>query len=170
MRVTQRLLDVDHAGFDDFVREQQLPLLRLAVVYSGDRHLAEDVVQDVLARLFSRRGAAPHEPAAYARKMVLNELRSRARLRSASEVLTGHVADRAVQDPDPFEREHALRLLRGLPHRQKVVLILRYIDDWSDSKIAQSLGCSQLAVRLLAKRGLDRIRTAMPTDRARESA
>ena len=42
------------AGFDDFVQSRGWALLRFAYVLSGDAHLAEDLVQEVLARMHRR--------------------------------------------------------------------------------------------------------------------
>ena len=72
-------------------------LLRFAYLLTGDRSLAEDVVQSVLLRLLDRSGGdAVRHPAAYARRCISNEItsvhRSRARQREVIDRVSGHVA------------------------------------------------------------------------------
>lgn len=60
----------------DFAREHQLALTRFAFLLGGDRHYAEDVVQDVLTAMFRRFGDVlpVANPVAYARAAVVNAL------------------------------------------------------------------------------------------------
>ncbi|MGW4947659.1 sigma factor [Actinoplanes sp. NPDC004185] len=39
-------------GFDDFVRSRSTGLLRIAYLLTGDRHSAEDLVQEVLEQMY----------------------------------------------------------------------------------------------------------------------
>ena len=66
------------ATFDDYVVARGQALLRLAWLLARDEHLAQDVVQDVLAKASTRwsRIERVGSPDAYVRKMVVNELLS----------------------------------------------------------------------------------------------
>src|SRR5207237_5729177 len=61
--------------FAEFAATRLPRLLRYAVMLTGDRELAQDVVQDVLARaqVRWRRISSIDSPDAYVRQMVLNE-------------------------------------------------------------------------------------------------
>src|SRR5690349_24375033 len=61
--------------FEQFAVARLPSLLRYAVVLTGDRDLAQDVVQEVLARAHIRwrRINEADSPEAYVRRMVLNE-------------------------------------------------------------------------------------------------
>lgn len=61
--------------FSDYVRLQRPALMRFATVLTGQTWLADDIVSDVLGRVFERwdRIAAMAQPHAYVRRMVLNE-------------------------------------------------------------------------------------------------
>jgi DNA-directed RNA polymerase specialized sigma24 family protein len=61
--------------FEQFAMARLPSLLRYAVVLTGDRELAQDVVQEVLARAQARwkRISETDVPEAYVRRMVLNE-------------------------------------------------------------------------------------------------
>src|SRR3954447_16746114 len=61
--------------FDEFVSTKLAALLRFAVVLTGDRGLAEDVVQEVLLRVHQKwnRLGRLDSPEHYVRRMITNE-------------------------------------------------------------------------------------------------
>lgn len=65
--------------FDDFVRAHAPILLRTAVLITGDRGHAEDLVQTTLLRTASRWSVAAASPKAYAFRVLINLGRDRAR-------------------------------------------------------------------------------------------
>jgi len=146
----------------DFAREHGLGLTRFAYLVSGDRGRAEDLVQDVLLAMHRRFGARLQieRPLAYARRAIVNANTSWARRRSSSEILTGADLDGPVSDSDPGTAESLWQLVGGLPHRQRVVLVMRYYLGYSDAEIAEALGCRRGTVRSLASRALADLRTS----------
>lgn len=148
--------------FEEYVRNELPRLLRFAGVLSGDRHLAEDIVQEVLFRT-SRRWAqvsVATSTDAYVRRMVVNEYlswrRKWARITPHADVDPGGLA------PDHADavaaRDEAASRLNGLSPRQRTVLILRYYEGLSDEQIAHVLGCAGGTVRSLASRALAELR------------
>ena len=152
--------------FDDYVASRGAALLRLAFMLTGDRHLAEDLTQDVMIRAYGRwsRLAQMEQVDAYVRRMLVNSHVSWRRRRSSGEVPVERVADEANTDSTPdgaeavAERDRAWRMLATLPRKQRAVLVLRYYEDLSDSEIAEALGCSQGTVRSQASRALATLR------------
>ena len=178
-------------GIEDFAAARGDALLRFALMLSGDRHRAEDLVQSILARAYPRwpRIAAMDAPEAYLKRMLVNEhLRWRAR-RASGEVpvpvpgdpagtVAGTMAGTAartvaragavpasVADPAGAyaSRDAAWALLGRLPRKQRAVLVLRYYEDLPDADIAAVLGCRESTVRSQAARGLAALRAALPT-------
>lgn len=151
-------------SYDDLVTAYAPALLRLAVMLTGDRADAEDLLQSTLLRTVRHadRIAGMDAPAAYLRRVMLNENLSRGRrLRSrVRTVLTEGPVDRAV--PSAAEavdrRDEAWAWLAGLRPQQRAVLVLRYYEDLPDAEIAAVLGCSESTVRSHAFRGLASLR------------
>jgi RNA polymerase sigma-70 factor (sigma-E family) len=147
--------------FEEFAASRLPALLRFAVVLTGDRGLAEDVVQEVLIRTHAkwRRIGGLDAPEPYVRRMVVNEYlswrRRWARLIPQAEPADRSVADHAAQHA---ERDALLSELRKLPTRQRAVLVLRYYEGLSDLEIASVLGCSHGTVRGYASRALAALR------------
>ncbi|GAA2553595.1 SigE family RNA polymerase sigma factor [Winogradskya consettensis] len=150
-------------GFDDFVHGRGRALLRFAYVLSGDAHLAEDLVQEVLARMHRRwdKITAMHHAEAYVRTAIVRQYLSWRRRRSAGEAILAEVPERAGPD-DPQQRvlarDQMWQLMTGLPRAQRAVLVLRFYCDLPDNEIAALLGCGESTVRSQAARALARMR------------
>ena len=153
-------------GFDAFVVARGQALLRFAHVLCGSGHLAEDLVQEVLARAHRRweRIERMEAPEAYVRRAVVREYLSWRRRRASTERLVAQVPEPA-HEHDPAQRVAARDemwvLLAGLPRAQRAVLVLRFYADLADDEIAVALGCSPSTVRAHASRALARLRTAL---------
>src|SRR5437667_5776360 len=153
-------------GFDAFVVARGQALLRFAHVLCGSGHLAEDLVQEVLARVHRRweRIERMEAPEAYVRRAVVREFLSWRRRRSSTEAVVREVPDVAdVRDAvgRVAARDEMAKLLAGLPRAQRAVLVLRFYADLPDEEIAATLGCSASTVRAHASRALARLRLAI---------
>jgi RNA polymerase sigma-70 factor (sigma-E family) len=151
--------------FEDFVRDHLPRLSRFAAVLCGDRWLAEDVVQEVLARVQDRWTviAGLDQPDAYVRRMIVNEFLSwRRRLRRT--ILMSDVPE-PPSEVDPAsqhaERDALVAELAKLPRKQRTVIVLRYYGGFSDLEIAADLGCSTGTVRSHASRALATLRVEL---------
>jgi RNA polymerase sigma-70 factor (sigma-E family) len=151
------------SDFDEFVTAAATRLLRVAYGLTGDRGAAEDLLQDVLERLYV---AWPRveDPMAYSRRALVNHSanRWRRRARHPEVALTaGH--ERAAADPTSRadDRDALVRALATLPARQRAVIILRFLDDLSEADTAAALGCSAGTVKSQTARALGRLRIAL---------
>jgi RNA polymerase sigma-70 factor (sigma-E family) len=144
-------------------RERHAELVRLAVLVVGDRPTAEDVVQDVFARLCGRNLLPDRDCLAYVRAAVLNGCRSVLRRRALARRFGGAGdLDRSDAAPDSAENEamlaedrrQVLAALATLPTRRREVLVLRYWLGLSEAEIAAVLGISPGTVKSSAARGL----------------
>ena len=145
-------------------RAHHAELVRLAVLLLGDRPSAEDVVQDVFARLCGRDLLPAGDGAvAYVRAAVLNRCRSALRRRAlarrigAGRDLPGWEASQHSAEHEVIlaeDRRQVLAALAGLPRRRREVLVLRYWLGLPEAEIAQVLGISPGTVKSTAARGL----------------
>ncbi len=153
--------------FEAYVVARGAALLRFAYVLSGDRYLAEDIVQEVLSRVHRRwhRMASVDQPDAYLRTAIVREFLTWRRRRSGREAPLDALPELASRAPDTAARHAARdemwRLLAELPRNQRTVLVLRFYEDLPDAEIALVVGCKEATVRVHAFRGLARLRAAM---------
>ncbi|MEV0156894.1 SigE family RNA polymerase sigma factor [Micromonospora sp. NPDC050686] len=153
--------DDDPDSFDEFVRSRSTALLRSAYLLTTDRHAAEDLLQDVLERLYAKWRRARAAPDTYARKILYNRAVDRWRLRGRrpEAPLGERTGPLAVDHADGVAvRQSVLAALRALPPRQRAAVVLRYLDDLSEAETAQVMGCSVGSVKSHTARGLARLR------------
>ncbi|BCJ52624.1 DNA-directed RNA polymerase sigma-70 factor [Actinoplanes sp. NBRC 14428] len=161
--------DTSDAAYADFVRDRSHALLRSAFLLTGDQHLAEDLVQEALARThrawsrLERRANAE----AYARKVMYHAQVSFWRRPRVAEILPGDDLERQggrTDDPaDAAVHRVALRrALLSLSPKQRAVIVLRYFEDHTEVEAAQILGVSVSTVKTQCSRALDRLRTLVP--------
>jgi RNA polymerase sigma-70 factor (sigma-E family) len=157
---------VGEAGFEEFVAARGQRLLRVAWLLTGDAHLAEDLLQTVLARIWPKWGQiAGENPEAYVRKALVHTHASWWRRRWRGEVPHGEMPDRAaVGDPyEGVELEQTLAAaVRALPVRQRAVVVLRYFEDLTVMETAEVLGCSEGTVKSQASKALRSLRDRLP--------
>jgi RNA polymerase sigma-70 factor (sigma-E family) len=155
----------EDASFVDFVNTNSGVLLRTAGLFTGDRGRAEDLLQTALTKAYLHwpKLREPAAARAYVRKIMANTATSWWRLRSYGERPTEVLPEVAAPDPTAArdDRLTVWRHLRGLPPRQRVVLVLRYYEDLSEAEIADTLGISRGAVKSAASRALQRLRGEM---------
>ncbi|MET8527862.1 SigE family RNA polymerase sigma factor [Micromonospora sp. NPDC005172] len=151
-------------SFEDFVAGYGRSLVRLAFVLSGDRHMAEDLAQTVLADAYRhwKRVRAAADPEAYVRRMLVNAHLSWRRRRWTTERPTDLRQQTGATVADPADavaaRDQMRVLLSRLAPRARTVLVLRYFADLDDAAIAAAMGVSESAVRATASRALASLR------------
>jgi RNA polymerase sigma-70 factor (sigma-E family) len=145
--------------FEVFVRRHRGGLVATATALTGgDRHLAEDLTQGALVRLYLAWGRARGTHLeAYARRVLVNgflDHRRRAwvsRERSV-EAVPDTPAIEVTNDPE------LLAALRELPPRMRAAVVLRHVEDRSVEDVADALGCSVGTVKSQTARGLAKLR------------
>jgi RNA polymerase sigma factor (sigma-70 family) len=127
--------------FEELLAARGTAWRRLAYLLTGDRHLAEDLLQTALVQVYRRwrsveRGDAPD---AYVRRIIVNTMIDWRRRRSWWErpSATGGLPEIASADgvdvADELASRDALwRLLDRLAPRARAVLVLRYYEDLID--------------------------------------
>lgn len=139
-------------------RVHATPLLRLAVVLTGDRALSEEMVQEAFLRLQSSKSVpAAGAELAYLRRTIIN-------LSHGHHRHVGVMRRRPVDAPgisEPPDQRVVRRdvqrrvadAVRALPGRQRDCVVLRYYAELSDSQIAEVLGIGAGSVKTHIFRG-----------------
>jgi len=151
-------------GFADFVRAASPRLLTSAWMLCGDPHVAEELVQESLARVYVHwRRARADNPSAYARRVLVNLHTDRWRKRRR-EVLTDTVPDTNPSSDAqvaPGLDLDLTRALQALPRRERECVVLRHYLDLSEKDAAATLGVSTGTVKSSTSRGLAALRAAL---------
>ncbi|MFD4374219.1 SigE family RNA polymerase sigma factor [Streptomyces sp. NPDC058486] len=148
--------------FLEFASARTGQLFRSAcLLTSGDVHLAEDLTQETLGKMYALWGRVSRigNPAAYAQTVLVRTFLSHQRRRSATERPLGELPDHTPDDgSDPLLRIALLDALAALPAKDRAVVVLRYWEDRSVEETADALHTSSAAVRTRSTRALGKLR------------
>ncbi|GAA1656861.1 SigE family RNA polymerase sigma factor [Actinoplanes couchii] len=141
-------------------------MLRTAVLLAaGDSHLAEDLVQATLTKLYVNWSAfqRARNPDAYIRRALVNALiDERRRVWRHREKPVAELPDQPVAESGADPAGQAVRqALRELPPRMRAAVVFRYFYDLDVAETAHALKCSEGNVKSQTARGLDRLRDAL---------
>lgn len=152
--------------FVEFVHGASPRLLTSAWMLCGDPHIAEELVQETLARVYVHwRRTREDNPTAYARRVLVNLNTDRWR-KGRREVLTGELPEhRTGHLPGPGDRVDLgldlIRALDTLARRERECVVLRHYLDVSEKDAAATLGVSVGTVKSSTSRGLAALRAVL---------
>jgi len=146
-------------------------LRRTAFLLSHDWHLAQDLTQIALAKLYLkwRRVDDPH---AYAKKVMLRAFLDHKRRRGYGELPTAEPPETSVAG-DEAGAELRLTLLAALGHlpsQSRAIVVLRYWEDMSVRDVAELLDLSESNVKVQSMRALAKLRVLLGEDTEAGSA
>lgn len=160
------VIDETARSFDDYVRDNQTALVRYATLLCGSSALGEDLVQDVLIRLYPR-WAELIEPHPYVRRSVTNEYlswRRRWSTRHIQVIPDELLKQQTVEAVEPWADRPDAELwarLQSLPRQQRAAVVLRFYEGFDDAAIALVLSCKEGTVRGHISRGLATLRLSL---------
>lgn len=158
--------DLSDAELERFLAEHGGHLLQAAVLLTGGREAGEDLLQAAMERVLPHWFASEGDPEPHVRRAVYrlaahgwrasggrHGRRERVR-RANGGIGPGGGVGGGVE---------LVRLLPGLPPRQRAVIVLLYWEELAESEAADVLGCSAGAVRSAAAHGLRRLQSSYGT-------
>jgi RNA polymerase sigma factor (sigma-70 family) len=164
--------DEPFAGFEDFVRETGEAFLRYARYKGSDLHSAQDAVQDVYLNMFRKWETISRKSgslSAYGRAAVAHAVADQFRRKANSRTAT--VPDHEIPElasnigiPEAayeMAREGIDELISGLPDRQRQVIILCVIQDFSPAHAGTLLGLKEETVKRYIIAAVKRLQKAI---------
>jgi RNA polymerase sigma-70 factor (sigma-E family) len=147
----------DAIDFDAFVVARSPALLRTAFLLVRDEGRAEDLLQTALSKAWFA-WSRIDEPEAYVRRVMVTTAASWWRRRWTGETPTAELPER-VAGPDRWEgRQDLWDAIGRLPRRQRAVVVLRFLEDRTETETAALLGCSVSTVKSQSAKALAKLR------------
>lgn len=152
--------------FHAFVADRRRWLLQTArLLTTGDQHLAEDLVQTALTKIYVSWSAfrRADNPDGYLRRVLVNAfLTERRRAWWRFERPSDRLPDRPAAQHGPADLDPELsRALADLPRKMRAVVILRFFHELDVAETAAAMGCSAGTVKSQTARALDKLRGAL---------
>lgn len=152
------------AEFVEFVTARRGHLRRVAYAVSGDWHLADDVLQNALVKLYVAwpRVRRDGREEAYVRRIIVRATLDERRRpwRREQPGLEGH--DQAARSPLAVEeRSELFDALDQLPRMQRRTVVLRHWLGLSVAETAVELGLSEGTVKSHSSRAIERLQTVL---------
>jgi RNA polymerase sigma factor (sigma-70 family) len=171
-----RLAARDQGALREAIARHAALLNRIAFRMIGDRHEAEDIVQESLLRLWDQAPRLAARQDIRTRGWLIRVATNLAidRLRAVRRVAGGEVPELIDHEPpadaliEANQRDHAARaLIAGLPDRQRAAIVLTYYEELPNAAAAAALGLELKAFESLLFRARAALRKALgPTEDA----
>ena len=154
--------------FTAFVAAAAPRLRRSAYLMCRDWHLAQDLTQITLAKMYAswNRIWRTANLDAYSRRVLMHAVFDLKRRRSASEVVLADLPDRPDRARNGVTELHVTLMdaLDTLPVRDRAIVVLRHWEDHSVETVAEILGVSASVVKMQNARSLGKLRELLGED------
>ena len=154
-------------AFSEYVAARRAQLFRTACLLCGDPDLAEDIVQNTLARLYVDwpRVTRADNVEGYVRRMLVNSHYSDRRRPWRRESASAAPVELPLEPGiSPEDADAIWTAIRGLPPGQRKVVVLRHVWDRSVEETAADLGISTGTVKTQTRDALSALRRALTAD------
>lgn len=151
--------------FIAFVTARSARLVHFARMLCGDPDQAHDMVQSALERAYLRWDRIEVDPFSYVRRAVVNQHLSWLR-RAWRERALGRSSELDAVT-DSYADDHSLAVVRRealgaalakLTRKERVVVVLRFVEDQTEAETAAVLGIAVGTVKSTAARALRKLR------------
>lgn len=132
-------------AIDELIKKYGAMVYHLAYLYSNDRHLSEDISQEVFLAAYKNLDAI-RDAKAWLAKSTINRARNvlRTQLRHPETELVEELADTGN---GLYEDTEVLDAIAGLPLHYREVIILTYYQGYNAQEIAEAVGTAPGTVR-----------------------
>jgi RNA polymerase sigma-70 factor (ECF subfamily) len=155
----------ERTRFDSFFEEEHERLFKALYFVIGNRHDAEELMQDAFLSLWERWDdlGRIEAPTAYLFRVALNGFRMRRRRAAMAIRKVVPVPERRDEFVDAEVRADVQRLLMGVSPRQRSALLLVDLFGYSSEQAARILRVRPSTVRALAAKGRRALRATETT-------
>lgn len=153
-------------GLDDACRRVYPRLVGALSLYCGDRHVAEELAQETLVRLWQRWGSVNGRAAvdAWTYRVAINLANSRFRRRRAEQRAQARLGARPADNPDPAAALAIREAVAALPRRQRQALVLRFCGGLTVEETAELMGCASGTVKAHVHKAVEGLRASRLID------
>jgi len=172
LRLVERAAGGDFEAFGNLYSIYLDRIYRYVFYQVRDKMIAEDITEEVFVKAWKAIGSCKGKEQTFsswlyriAHNQVIDNLRSKRGQLSLEMETVDEVSGPEVEVEAELERQELLGLIACLPQNQRQVIILKFIEGLDNREIAQVMGKSQGAVRVLQMRALARLRRELSREK-----
>jgi RNA polymerase sigma factor (sigma-70 family) len=149
--------------FDEWYADQRPRVYLSLLALSGDADLAADATDEAFTRAVTqwKRVRVMESPGGWTQRVALNVLRRRLRRRRFEARLLPRLAS---TEHELMPTGEVWDLVRALPDRQRVAVVLRYVADLTEPDIAIAMGIARGTVASTLAAARERLGEALTRD------
>lgn len=152
LELVREVLEGNRISFSEIVRRHSGGLFRLAVRFTRDEDMAEDIVQESLIKAYEKLGSFENRSSfkTWLYQITVNTARNRWRDKRDRQHVDIDSLEPSVMSEDAVaeialvaldEKRDLRGLVDQLPEKQKTALVLRVYEDLSFAEIARIMDC-----------------------------
>ena len=165
-KLISRMASGDKEALAAFYQATKGPVYALAMSVLGERHGAEDIMQEVFLKLWYMRGELDYYNNVMAlsvqitKHLCLNRMKVRERTEgeAGEQFFICDASTPYTQLEQKDSLEHVMRLINKLPGLQQTILRMKHVDGFEVEEIAGLTGSTPEAVRMNLSRARKRVR------------
>lgn len=148
--------DTSDEAFVALVRAEHANLLRTVRALVGDPEAARDLVQEAFARTYQRWSTVRgyDAPGACARRIAIRLALRHNQRRGRRPEVEATFAPAAPTEPRDLDLQRALL---ALPGKQRLAVVLHYLEDRPVAEVATLIGCKEATAKVHLHRGRNRL-------------
>lgn len=147
-------MPMDDVDFTSWYESEHPRVLGVLCALSGELDAAREATDEAFVRAFARWGRVRkmESPGGWTHRVALNELRRSLRRRGREQTaVDGRPSVVPSTDPDLWD------LVRRLPERQRLAVVLRYVADLPEQAIADVMGITRSTAASTLTQARDRL-------------
>ena len=156
----------DASSFEAFFEAESASLFRRLCLVTGNRHEAEEVMQDAFLNVFERweRVRAMDDPTGYLYRTAFNVFKRRSRRAALAARRTVGLAEDVDEFAASDTRSMVAEALSTLSPRQRAAIVLTDLLGYSSESAGKMLGIRPVTIRVLASQFRAALRRTLERD------
>jgi len=166
--IIDKCLNGDPAAFGLLVDKYKGAVYALAYSMLHDFHEAEDITQEVFLKAWKAIGSCKGKEKTFsswlyriAHNLIIDKLRKSQKQSSHEAELPEDVSDTSDRMEISLEQRDLLKVIDILSPNQRQVILMKFIEDMDNQEIAETMGKSTGAIRILQMRALETLRKTL---------
>ena len=161
----------DTQAFGELYTHHATKIYRYVYYNVHSRERAEDITQEVFLKAWKAIGSCKGKEKTFsswlyriAHNLIIDKLRKSQKQLSHEAELPEDIRDNSDRMEINLEQRDLLKVIDVLPPNQKQVILMKFIEDMDNREIAETMGKSTGAIRILQMRALETLRNTISKD------